>query len=252
MDKKHRYMFRHHGKGRTLAHNLRLATLLSFVAGMVNICGVFSVKTLTTNVTGHFAFFAEEMVLENYTLAFVFILYVLCFLFGSFLSGLLTEITSRSKSNFSPALPPMIVEILVLILVWVYSYFYGTTGNNVHIIVSALLFAMGVQNSLVTQVSKSIVRTTHLTGLFTDLGIELAQLIFYRAPSEVKRLKQSIYLRVAIILFFFIGCIVGGFLFKYYELKTLLIASFFLIITLFYDLIRYKLYFLKRRIFTDN
>jgi len=244
-------MFRHHGKGRTLAHNLRLATSLSFVAGMVNICGVFSVKTLTTNVTGHFAFFAEEMVLENYTLAFIFILYVLCFLFGSFLSGLLTEITSRSRFNLSPALPPMAVEILVLILVWLYSYFYDTAGNNLHIIVSALLFAMGVQNSLVTQVSKAIVRTTHLTGLFTDLGIELAQLIFYRKPSEIKKLQQSIYLRAAIILFFFIGCIVGGFLFKYYELKTLLVASFFLIITLFYDLIRYKLYFLKRRIFTN-
>lgn len=245
-------MFRHHGKGRTLAHNLRLATLLSFVAGMVNICGVFSVKTLTTNVTGHFAFFAEEIILENYTIAFIFILYVLFFLFGSFLSGLLTEITSRSKSNIPPALPPMVVEILVLILVWLYSYLYGTAGNNVHVIVSALLFAMGVQNSLVTQVSESIVRTTHLTGLFTDLGIELAQLIFYRAPSEIKRLQQSIYLRTAIILFFFIGCIVGGFLFKYYELKTLLVASSFLILTLFYDLIRYKLYFLKRKLFTDN
>ncbi|HUH19578.1 YoaK family protein [Albibacterium sp.] len=245
-------MFRHHGKGRTLAHNLRLATLLSFAAGMVNICGVFSVKTLTTNVTGHFAFFAEEIVLENYALAFTFIVYVLCFLFGSFLSGLLTEITARSRFNLSPALPPMVIESLVLILVWLYSYLYGTVGSNLHVIVSALLFAMGVQNSLVTQVSKSIVRTTHLTGLFTDLGIELAQLIFYRAPSEIKKLKQSIYLRAAIILFFFIGCIAGGFLFKYYELKTLLVASSFLILTLFYDLIRYKFYFLKRRLFTDN
>jgi uncharacterized membrane protein YoaK (UPF0700 family) len=244
-------MFRHHGKGRTLTHNLRLATLLSFIAGMVNICGVFSVRTLTTNVTGHFAFFAEEMVLKNYTLAFIFIVYVLCFLFGSFLSGLLTELTAR-RTNLSPALLPMVVEISILVLVWLYSYFYGTAGNNVHVIVSALLFAMGVQNSLVTQVSKSIVRTTHLTGLFTDLGIELAQLIFYRAPSEIKKLKQSIYLRTAIILFFFIGCIVGGFLFTYFELKTLLIASLFLVITLFYDYIRYKFYFLKRRIFTDS
>ncbi len=50
-------MFRHKGKNRTFAHNLRLATLLSFVAGLVNITGVLAVKTLTTNVTGHFAFF---------------------------------------------------------------------------------------------------------------------------------------------------------------------------------------------------
>jgi uncharacterized membrane protein YoaK (UPF0700 family) len=52
-------MFRHRGKNRTFAHDLRLAILLSFVAGLVNITGVLALKTLTTNVTGHYAFFAE-------------------------------------------------------------------------------------------------------------------------------------------------------------------------------------------------
>ncbi len=45
-------MFRHKGKSRTFLHNLRLATMLSFVAGMVNITGVLALQTLTTNVTG--------------------------------------------------------------------------------------------------------------------------------------------------------------------------------------------------------
>jgi uncharacterized membrane protein YoaK (UPF0700 family) len=49
-----------------------------------------------------------------------------------------------------------------------------------------LLSSMGVQNSMVTQISNSIVRTTHLTGLFTDLGIELSQLFFYKKPNERK------------------------------------------------------------------
>jgi len=241
-------MFRHHGKGRTLTHNLRLATLLSLVAGMVNICGVFSVKILTTNVTGHFAFFAEEIVLENYPLAFVFMFFVFCFLFGSFLSGLLTQLVSRSTLKISPVILPVIIEIMVLVSVWLYSYSFGVEGNNTYLIASAMLFSMGIQNSLVTQVSKSIVRTTHLTGLFTDLGIELAQLFFYRKPDEVKKLSQSIYLRTAIIVFFFLGCITGGFLFKFFELKTLLVAAALLIITLFYDMIRYKIYYIKRRI----
>lgn len=47
-----------------------------------------------------------------------------------------------------------------------------------------MLFAMGIQNSLVTNISKSTVRTTHLTGLFTDLGIELSQLFFYKNPRK--------------------------------------------------------------------
>src|SRR5690606_23136136 len=140
-------MFRHHGK-RTLSHNLRLATLLSLVAGIVNICGVLSIKILTTNVTGHFAFFAEEIILRNYSMAFTFMVFVFCFLLGSFLSGLLTEVVSRSKVNFSPVLLPIILEIVVLISVYFYSDNYGINGKNAYWIASAMLFSMGVQNSL--------------------------------------------------------------------------------------------------------
>jgi len=57
-------MLRHKGKPRTFKHNLRLAALLSFIAGLVNITGVLELKVLTTNVTGHFAFFAEELILN--------------------------------------------------------------------------------------------------------------------------------------------------------------------------------------------
>ncbi|MFV0573106.1 MAG: hypothetical protein ACK5M1_11830 [Xanthomarina gelatinilytica] len=52
-------MFRHQGKSKTLKHNIHLATVLSFVAGLVNVTGFISFKQLTTNVTGHFALFVN-------------------------------------------------------------------------------------------------------------------------------------------------------------------------------------------------
>ena len=58
-------MFRHKGNSRTFQHNVSLAVSLSLIAGMVNVSGVLALKTLTTNVTGHFAFFAEEIVNER-------------------------------------------------------------------------------------------------------------------------------------------------------------------------------------------
>ena len=61
-------MFRHQGKARTFMHNLRLAALLSLVAGLVNITGVLALQTLTTNVTGHFAYFAEEFMKKDYSM----------------------------------------------------------------------------------------------------------------------------------------------------------------------------------------
>ena len=54
-------MFRHQGKTRTFKHNLRIAVILSFVAGIVNVSGYLFFKQLTTNVTGHFALFINDL-----------------------------------------------------------------------------------------------------------------------------------------------------------------------------------------------
>ena len=112
-----------------------------------------------------------------------------------------------------------------------------------------MLFAMVIQNSLVTNISKSTVRTTHLTGLFTDLGIELSQLYFFKKPEEVKKLKTRVFLRLSIITFFFGGCISGGIAYQFLEVKTLFIAAFFLLIAQWYDFLRLKFHLIKRKAF---
>ena len=240
-------MFKHKGKGRTYIHNLRLASLLSFVAGIVNITGVLSVKTLTTNVTGHFAYFSKELSLKNYQLALFYLFFILSFLVGAFISNFLIEIISRIKPSLSYSVP-MVIEIIILTAVGIFGSSAALSNINGQIIACTLLFSMGLQNSLVTKASQSVVRTTHLTGLFTDLGIELSQLFFYRKTLEAQQLKKSIWLKMAIISCFFLGCIAGGFVFKNFELKTLLLGSLFLLIALFYDNIRFHYYHLKRRV----
>ena len=239
-------MFRHKGKNRTFAHNLRLATLLSFVAGLVNITGVLAVKTLTTNVTGHFAFFAEEIMKHNYVTAITFFVFTICFLIGSFTSNFLAELVSLKNAAFSHIIP-ITLEIIVLISVGVYGSQSGIESLNGKLTAFLMLFAMGIQNSLVTNISRSTVRTTHLTGLFTDLGIELSQLFFYKKPEESKRLKTSIYLRLSIITFFFIGCFLGGVMYHFIEIKTLLVAALFLMMAQWYDYLRLKFHIIKRK-----
>lgn len=239
-------MFRHQGKNRTSKHNLRLATLLSFVAGIVNITGVLSVKTLTTNVTGHFAYFAEEVTKHNYQAAIVFLIFTLFFLAGAFTSNFLAELVSTKKQDLSH-IPSITIEFLILVtlgLLGMQSDFILLNGKW---IAFSLLFAMGIQNALVTKISQSTVRTTHLTGLFTDLGIELSQLFFYKKPEERKALKTSIYLRFSIISFFFLGCFIGGFIYGYLALRTLLIAAILLLVALYYDYIRLHLIAIKRK-----
>ncbi len=241
-------MFRHQGKNRTFIHNLRLATLLSFVAGIVNVTGVLSIQTLTTNVTGHFAYFAEEIMKRDYAAAITFFVFTIFFLLGAFTSNFLAELISKKYPNLSHVIP-ISLEMIVLIGVGIFGAQSSLSSSEGKWIAFSMLFAMGIQNSLVTKISQSTVRTTHLTGLFTDLGIELSQLFFYKKPDEKKKLKTSIYLRLSIIIFFFIGCISGGFLYNLLEMKTLFVAATFLLFALLYDYIRLQFHVIKRKTF---
>lgn len=233
-------MFRHRDRGRTFVHNVQLAALLSIVAGVVNIVGVLSFKTLTTNVTGHFAFFSEELFLNNYGLAFLSILYVISFFFGAFLANTCLEMTSRSAGHFSYMLP-ISVEIFLLTLV-AFSF-----QHHVVALSCILLVAMGLQNALVTKISGSVVRTTHLTGLFTDLGIELSQMIFYKKNTEQRRLKRAVLLKAIIIAGFFFGGIIGAFMFGWIGRITLLLPIFLLLMALYYDRMVLQYYRFRRK-----
>ena len=84
----------------------------------------------------------------------------------------------------------MTIEIIILSAVGIFGSSSVLSNINGQVIACILLFAMGLQNSLVTKASQSVVRTTHLTGLFTDLGIELSQLFFYRKTIEALQLKK--------------------------------------------------------------
>ncbi len=242
-------MFRHQGKTRTLSHNLKLASLLSFVAGIVNVAGFLAVQRLTTNVTGHFAFFVDEIFKLNFWQGFVYFLYIFFFFLGSFFSNLLIELTSRKSEQYMYIVPASI-ECLILLVIG----FWGHTivSKSPDIIAFSLLFAMGLQNSLVTTISSASVRTTHLTGLFTDLGIELSQLFFYKEKEQKEKLVSSIKLRLTIITFFFIGGIAGGIFYSGLSLYVLLFAAAVLLTGLVYDGVKFRLIVLKRRYRTDS
>lgn len=237
-------MFRHYGKTRTLSHNLKIASLLSFVAGMVNVIGFFSVKKLTTNVTGHFAFFVDEVLALKFQEGFVYFLYIFFFFLGSFISNFITEVIYKKNERFIYIVPTT-VEAIILFSIALFGHDWIAKYPN--IIACSLLFAMGLQNSLVTKISNAAVRTTHLTGLFTDLGIELSQLFFYKTDDQKQQLLSSIRLRVTIISFFFLGGIIGGLGYLKFGLATLSFAALALISGLIYDYVKFKFIQLRRK-----
>lgn len=237
-------MFRHQGKNRTIKHNLQIASLLSFVAGIVNITGFESIQKLTTNVTGHFAYMIDAVFKLDFWNGFVFFLYIFFFFIGSFVSSLLVEFVSRKNVDNSYIFP-IILEILILFLIPYLGHRFILNYPNV--VACSLLFAMGLQNSLVTKISNALIRTTHLTGLFTDLGIEISQLFFHKETDKRAKLLSSIKLRFTIISFFFIGGIFGAVFYQKLELNVLIIAGFTLILGLLFNNMKLKIILLNRK-----
>ncbi|MCC2590719.1 YoaK family protein [Chryseobacterium sp. MFBS3-17] len=237
-------MFTHKGKTRTLQHNLNIASLLSFVAGMVNVAGFLAVQRLTTNVTGHFAFFVDEIFQLRFWQGLIYFLYIFFFFLGSFVSSFTVEIIAK-KSDRLIYIIPTIAESIILLLLAISGQLL--IDRSPHLLACALLFAMGLQNSLVTKISNATVRTTHLTGLFTDLGIELSQLFFYKKHEQRNKLISSIKLRLSIITFFFFGGLLGGILYADLKLYILAIAAAVLIGGVIYDDLKLRMKIQQRK-----
>jgi uncharacterized membrane protein YoaK (UPF0700 family) len=225
-------MFIHHGKKRTYKHNLQIASLLSFVAGLVNVAGFLAVATLTTNVTGHFAFFVDEVFKLKLWNGLIYFLYIFCYFAGSLFSSFIVELLGRRAARHNYIVPTAIESLLLMLIAVLPD---DIVVKHAHLIAYTLLFAMGMQNSLVSRISNATVRTTHLTGLFTDLGIELSQLFFYKRPEIRKKLTSNILLRISIISFFFAGGVTGGVFYSCIGLSVLWLGVAALVFGMFYD-----------------
>jgi uncharacterized membrane protein YoaK (UPF0700 family) len=231
-------MFRHQGNTRTFSHNKKIASLLSLVAGMVNIAGLLSVQRLTTNLTGHSTFFISKIFTLQLHESFIYFLYIVFFFLGSFVSSFLIEAISRKGQHWVFVIPTVIESIVLLLIALFGEHLIPNYSDT---IAFSLLFAMGLQNSLVTKISGAIVRTTHLTGIFTDLGIELSQLFFCRTKEQKDRLIPMIMLHVRIIICFLLGGVLSNVFYPYLALYVLVIPATLLLLGLFYESIKLSL-----------
>lgn len=230
-------MFRHLGSKRTYLHNLRLAVLLCFTAGFVNAAGFLAFLVLTTNVTGHAALLAVNLTEGDYRSVTIVALWLFLFLLGAFCSSIYINKVGRSKP-YAYTLP-LVVEILILCLIAATGHKFDGSVRKTEIFAGSLLFAMGMQNALVSMVSGSVVRTTHLTGIFTDLGIDLSLISLEKNKLQTD-IRRRILLRIMIILFFLGGGIVGGYSFLNISYPAFFVPALVLVIAIFYDYFRVK------------
>ena len=88
--------------------------------------------------------------------------------------------------------------------------------------------ACGLQNAMASTYSGTVVRTSHVTGMFTDLGIFLGHTL-RRLPVDARRVRISII----IISAFFSGGVAGAGIFGLMGYATLYVPAGILIVVTF-------------------
>jgi len=199
---------------RSEATNRRLGRALAFVAGAANAGGFFAVGQYTSHMSGIASSLADNLALGDVNLVAAGLSSLLSFLSGAATSAMLINWGRRRALNSRYAVP-LLVEAFLLLL-------FGVIGSNLQthrlLFVPAsaclLCFVMGLQNAMITKISKAEIRTTHVTGLVTDIGIEVGKLLYRNTgatpTNRVRADRQKLALLGSLMLAFLSGGLTGA------------------------------------------
>jgi uncharacterized membrane protein YoaK (UPF0700 family) len=223
------------GRERTLEANRHLGLTLAFVAGAVNAGGFLAISQFTSHMTGVLSLIAEHAALGHWPLVAAGLASFAAFLAGASTSAVLINWARRKALQSEYALALLLESSLLLA--------FGVLGHNldaygspiVAVTVLLLCYVMGLQNAIITKVSGAEIRTTHMTGNATDLGIELGKLVYWNTASpardKVAANREKLALHAAFIASFVAGGIAGALGFKHLGFGvTLPLAALLLVI----------------------
>lgn len=198
-------MLVHEGEERTAAIDIRLAAMLSAIAGGLNTAGFHAVGYFSANMTGNVSALSDYLGLGNLWLAALFGSIVVAFILGAFFSGLLIEM-GRQRGIRAIYAYSIAAEGGLLVALGVADLFIAAVHSSSFVILG-LSFLMGLQNAATTRISSARVRTTHVSGMATDIGLGLAAL-FNKGGASAEVLHR-LRLHCTTILAFFLGGIAG-------------------------------------------
>lgn len=208
-------------------------------------------------MTGVVSSIADDIILGNLMLAFTGVCALVAFVSGAATTAVLVNWARNRRMHSEYALSLALESVLLLL--------FGLLGANLETFVAVIVpatvmllcYIMGLQNAIVTKISNSEIRTTHVTGLVTDLGIELGKLMYWNrlhVPGSahfVAANRDKLKIHGLILSSFFTGCVTGAFGFKtfgFIAIVPLAIALLMLAITpILDDVVVYSR--LMRRIF---
>lgn len=207
------------GSARHAFLNRQLAVSMSFVAGALNAGGFLAFGIYTSHVTGSLSHALDDLVLGLPAEAGAFLLVVFFFGFGAFVSGLLISLGQRRRFRGRYAFSLLIQAALLGLFAWLGNNHQLGSGTLILQTAAGLSFLMGMHNSLTTTISGAEIRTTHMTGVMTDVGIEMSRLFYFnrsvrkKSPPIVAN-RGKLKLHLMILAAFSLGALFGAWGFK--------------------------------------
>lgn len=203
------------GRARTTSANRHLGFALAFVAGAINAGGFLAVQQYTSHMTGMVSSMADHVALGTFSAALGALGALLSFVAGAACSAILVNFARQRDMHSQFALPLMVEAILLLCFGLVGGRLAIVDGLFVSLTVMLLAFIMGLQNAVITKLSNAEIRTTHITGIVTDIGIELGKLVYrnadkYTGARRVSANRPRLRLLASLLGFFFVGGVIGA------------------------------------------
>jgi len=206
------------GRQRTVAANRQLGWVLAFTAGAINAGGFLAVQQYTSHVTGMVSALADNLVLGQLGLVVDALVAVLAFLLGAVCCAVMVNYARRHALASEYALPLLLEAVLILCFGLLGPQLALYKGLLLPFTVVLLCFIMGLQNAVVTKLSNAVIRTTHMTGIVTDLGIELGKLVYWNRDSgatpHVRADRKRLVLLGGLLGSFLAGGLAGAYGFK--------------------------------------
>lgn len=213
--------------------NRQLAWAMAFVAGAVNAGGFLAVSHYTSHVTGVVSAMADELADGDLATALAALSMMLSFLAGAFVCTTLISFGQRRRMRSRYALTLVFEAMLMMV--------FGFMGNRLQqeirftlpSTVMLLCFIMGMHNTVTSIISGAAVRTTHLTGTVTDIGIELSRLTYVNVHhrhgrERIVANRQKLTLLLLILASFIVGGISGALGFRHIGFKVTVPLALFL------------------------
>jgi uncharacterized membrane protein YoaK (UPF0700 family) len=204
-------------KTRSEQADRHLAFILTFVAGAANAGGFMAVQQYTSHMSGIVSAMADNIVLGEIGLVVAGLGSFLSFVAGAATSAILVNWGRRALAYSEYALPLLLEAALLAVFGLAGPRFQHLIWLFVPTTVMWLCFIMGLQNAIITKLSNSRIRTTHVTGITTDIGIELGKLVYINSRASedaVKADRPKLILLSTLCALFFIGGVVGAVGFK--------------------------------------